>query len=73
MGKWCLQASLFIFDGIFIKLADNQDMHKILDEFEFWPDRISHFGFIRTWGRIKFSIDIIWNLQDKLANLDQIL
>ena len=29
MGNWCLQASLFIFDRIFIKLAGNQDSHKI--------------------------------------------
>ena len=36
MGKWCLQASMFIFDQIFVKLAGNQDMHKILVEFEFW-------------------------------------
>ena len=44
MGKWCLQAGSFIVYQIFIKLADNQDRHKILDEFELWPDRISHFG-----------------------------
>ena len=44
MGKWCLQASSFIFDWIFVKLAGNQDSHKISDEFEFWLDRISHFG-----------------------------
>ena len=25
MGKWCLQASSFIFDRIFVKLAGNQD------------------------------------------------
>ena len=29
MGKWYLQASLFIFDRIFVKLAANQDRHKI--------------------------------------------
>ena len=73
MGKWCLQASSFIFDRIFVKLAGNQDRHKILDEFEFRPDRISHFGVMRPLGRIKFSIDLLWNLQDQLANLDQIL
>ena len=44
MGKWCLQASSFIFDSILIKLAGNQDRHKIWDGFEFRPDRISHFG-----------------------------
>ena len=32
-----LQARSFIFDRIFIKLAGNQDKHKISDEFEFQP------------------------------------
>ena len=35
MGKWCLQASTFIFYQIFIKLANNLDKHKLLDGFEF--------------------------------------
>ena len=38
MEKWCLQASSLIFDRIFIKLAGNQDRHKIWNEFEFRPD-----------------------------------
>ena len=66
MGKWCLKASSFIFYRIFVKLAGNQDRHKISDEFEFRPDRISHFGVTCPWGRIKFSIDI-WNLQVQLT------
>ena len=66
MGKWCLQASSFIF-RIFVKLAGNQDRHKILDKFEFRPDRISHFGVICPCGWIKFSIDILWNLQVQLT------
>ena len=37
MGKWCLHASSFIFDGIIIKVAGNQDRHKSLDEFDFEP------------------------------------
>ena len=61
MGKGRLQASSFIFDRIFVKLAVNQGRHKILEVFEFRLDRISHFGV--TWGRIKFSIDLLWNLQ----------
>ena len=32
MGKWCLHASLFIFDRIIIKVAGNHDRHKSLDE-----------------------------------------
>ena len=37
MGKWCLHASSFIFDGIFIKVAGNQDTHKGSDVFNFGP------------------------------------
>ena len=59
MGKWCLQASSFIFDRIFVKLDCNQGSHKISDEFEFRLDRISHFGVTCPCGRIKFSIDIL--------------
>ena len=59
MGKWCLQASSFIFYQIFVKLAGNQESHKISDEFEFRLDRISHFGVTCPCGRIKFSIDIL--------------
>ena len=67
MGRWCLQASSFIFYRIFVKLAGNQDRHKISDEFEFRPDRISHFGVTCPCGRIKFSIDILGNLQVQLT------
>ena len=63
MGKWCLQASSFIFDRIFVKLAVNQGRHKILEVFEFRLDQISHFGVTCPWGQIKFSIDLLWNLQ----------
>ena len=37
MGKWCLQASSFIFDRIIIRVAGNQDRHKSSDEFCFGP------------------------------------
>ena len=67
MGKWCPQASLFIFDQTFIKLADNQDRHKISHEFEFRPDQISHFGVMCPWRRMKFSIDLLWNLYVQLT------
>ena len=67
MEKWCLQASSFIFDQIFVKLAGNQDRHKISDEFEFRPDQISHFRVTCSSGRIKFSIDILWNLQVQMT------
>ena len=38
MGKWYLHVSSFIFDRIIIKVAGNQDRHKISDEFDFRPD-----------------------------------
>ena len=56
-----------LVDRSFVKLAGNQDRHRISDEFEFRPDRISHFGVTCLWGRIKFSVDILWNLQVQLT------
>ena len=32
------------FDPILFILAGREDMHKILDEFEFWPDRTTGYG-----------------------------
>ena len=66
MGKWCLQASSFIFDRIFVKLAGNKDRQKISDEFELQPDRIRHFRVMCPCRRIQFSVDI-WNLQVQLT------
>ena len=47
-GKCCLHASSFIFYRIIIKVAGNQDRHKSSDEFDFWPDQTTHFGFTCT-------------------------
>ena len=44
MGKWCFHSSSFIFDQIIIKVAGNQDRHKSLVEFDFWPNQTTHFG-----------------------------
>ena len=30
-------------DPIFFKLAGNKDMHNIMTEFEFWPDRTTYY------------------------------
>ena len=49
MGKWCLSASLFIFDWIFIKVAGDQNRHKSLVEFDFGPNQTTHFGVICPW------------------------
>ena len=39
-----LHASMFIIVRLLVKLAGNQDRHKISVVFEFWPYQISHFG-----------------------------
>ena len=67
MGKWCLQASSFIFYQIFIKLAGNQHRHNISDEFKFRSDWINHLGVKCPWGQFKFSVDLLWNLQVQLT------
>ena len=49
MGKWCLHASLFIFDRIIIKVAGNQDSHKSSVEFDFGPNQTTQFGVTCPW------------------------
>ena len=49
MRKWCLHASLFIFDRIIIKVAGNQDRHKSSVEFDFGPNQTTHFGVTCPW------------------------
>ena len=49
MGKWCLHASMVIFDWIMVKVAGNQDRHKSSDEFDFGPDQSTHFGVTCPW------------------------
>ena len=49
MGKWCLHASLFIFDQNIRKVAGNQDRHKCSVEFYFGPDQTTHFGVTCFW------------------------
>ena len=39
MGKRCLRVFSVIFNRIFVKLADNEDRHKISDKIEFGPGR----------------------------------
>ena len=58
MGKWCLHASSFIFDGIIIKVAGNQDRRKSSVKFDFWSNQTTHFGVTCPWvtkisGRIR--------------------
>ena len=72
MGKWCLHASLFIFDQIIRKVAGNQDRPKSSVEFYFGPDQTTHFGVTCPWvTKIStFELEYLWG---QLANLDQIL
>ena len=62
MGKWCLQTSSFIFYRILVKLARNQDRDKISVRILAGSDQS-----LRSYVRIKFSIDVLWNLQFQLA------
>ena len=59
MGKWCLHTTMFIIDWIFVKLAGNQDRHKISVEFKFWSDQTSHFEVICPWWLKKAVDDIV--------------
>ena len=45
----CPEYSLFIFDCIRLKVADNLDRNKILYEYKFRQDRIIHFGVTCPW------------------------
>ena len=46
------------FDPILFKLAGNEDMHNILDKFEFWPDQTTDYGVICPWASEKIPIDL---------------
>ena len=52
--KWCLHLFSIAFYPILFILAGNEDMHKISDEFEFWPDRTSDYGVSCPWGLKNF-------------------
>ena len=43
-GERSLPFGLLVFDPILLILAGNGDMHKILDVFEFRPDRTTDYG-----------------------------
>ena len=44
MGKMMSPPFLVVFDPILSILAGNEDMHKISDELEFWPDLTTDYG-----------------------------
>ena len=41
-------------DPIFFKLAGNKDMHNIMNEFEFLPDRTTDYGVSCPWASKKY-------------------
>ena len=45
-------------DPILFKLAGNEDMHNILDEFKFRPDRTTDYGVSCPWASEKIPIDL---------------
>ena len=57
-GKWCLHHFSVAFGPILFILAGNEDMHKILDEFEFQPDRTTDYRVSCPWASKKFPIDL---------------
>ena len=63
MGKWCLQASMFIFYQIFVKLAGNQDRHKISNKLEFWLDWIGSVTseLCALEGELNFQLTYMYN------------
>ena len=45
-------------DPILFKLAGNEDMHNILDEFEFRLDQTTDYGVSCPWASEKIPIDL---------------
>ena len=45
-------------DPILFKLAGNEDMHYILDEFEFRPDLTTDYRVSCPWASEKIPIDL---------------
>ena len=53
----CFHFFSVAIDPILFKLVDNEDMHNILDEFKFRPDRTINYGLD---GSKKIPIDFSW-------------
>ena len=63
-------------DPILFKLAGNEDMHNILDEFEFRPGLTTDYGVSCPWASEKIPIDLQWEKRSHhvfLAVSDRIL
>ena len=50
MGKMVSPFFSAVYSPILFILADNEDMHKSLDEFEFWPDLRTDYGVSCSWA-----------------------
>ena len=48
----------YAIDPILFKLTGNEDMHNILDEFEFRPDQTTDYGVSCPWASEKIPIDL---------------
>ena len=72
MGKCCLHACSFIFDWIVIKVADNQDRHKVRMNLILGRIRLLTSELLALeWPKFyTFELEYLWG---QLANLDQIL
>ena len=57
---------------VFVKLAGNQDRHKISDVFEFWPDQTSHFGVIYPWLLKKAVQGIVLSFLNRIIYNDSL-
>ena len=45
-------------ENLSLGFAGNEDMHKILDEFEFRPDQTTDYGLSCPWASKTFPIDL---------------
>ena len=62
MGKMVSPPFLGCFDPILFIRAGKEDLHKILDKFEFRPDRTTDNGVSCPWASKKFPIDLQWEI-----------
>ena len=58
LKNWRHHIFAVAIDPILFKLAGNEYMHNILDEFEFRPDRTTDYGVSCPWASEKIPIDL---------------
>ena len=68
--RWCLHFFLAVYGPILFILAGNEDMHKSLDEFEFWPDLRTDYGVtVQAAKCYDQSRLITWNFESHVTFL----